>query len=51
MPFATRFDAWHTGTATCQWGVPGKVSDCRRTVYIGDNSNLLLELAEPTRAL
>jgi hypothetical protein len=24
---------------------------CRRAVYIGDNSNLLLELAKPTRAL
>ena len=49
--FATRFDAWHTDTATSQRGVPGKVPACRRAVYIGDNSNLLLELAEPTRAL
>jgi hypothetical protein len=31
--------------------MPGKVPACRRAVYIGDNSNLLLELADPTRAL
>jgi hypothetical protein len=31
--------------------MPSKVPACRNAVYIGDNSNLLLELADPTRAL
>jgi hypothetical protein len=46
-----RIDAWHTDTATSQRGGPYKAPTSRRAVYIGDNSNLLLELAKPTRAL